>query len=178
LRKVLALGFVIVSALLTTPVARAGELRVTITDVRSDSGELLIGLYETAEGFLAAIANAETSGIMADRNRLIGVAMRARPGPQQAVFARLPPGRYAVIVVHDENDNGRLDANVFGVPTEGYGFSNDARGFLSAPSFDAAAITIGNADASIAISLTYPPPNPPEDETDLHRQFEGSEPEK
>lgn len=178
MRKVLALGFVIVSAILATPVARASELRVTITDVRSDSGELLIGLYETADGFLAAIANAETSGIMADRNRLIGVAMRARHGPQQAVFARLPPGRYAVIVVHDENDNGRLDANVLGVPTEGYGFSNDARGFLSAPSFEAAAITIGNADASIAISLTYPPPNPSEDETDLHRQFEGSEPEK
>jgi uncharacterized protein (DUF2141 family) len=178
LRKVLTLGLVIVLALLATSAARAGELRVTITNVRSDSGELLIGLYETAEGFVAAIANAETSGIMADRNRLIGVAMRARPGPQQAVFARLPPGRYAVIVVHDENDNGRLDANVLGVPTEGYGFSKDARGFLSAPSFDAAAITIGDGDSSIAISLTYPLPNSPEDEIDLHQQFEGTEPEK
>jgi uncharacterized protein (DUF2141 family) len=178
LRKLLALGFVIVLAFLMTSTAHAGELRVTITNVRSDSGELLIGLYETAEGFLAAIANAETNGIMADRNRLIGVAMRARVGAQQAVFARLPPGRYAVIVVHDANDNGRLDANVLGVPTEGYGFSNDARGFLSAPSFDAAAITVGDADASIDISLTYPPPTSPDDEIDLHQQFEGSAPEK
>ena len=72
------------------------------------------------------------------------------------VFAQLHPGRYAVIVIHDENDNGRLDENIIGVPTEGYGFSNDARGFLSAPSFDAAAVTIDGEDRNVVISLQYP----------------------
>ena len=42
------------------------------------------------------------------------------------------------------------------MPTEGYGFSNDAQGFLGAPSFDAAAVTIGEVDVRAAISLIYP----------------------
>jgi uncharacterized protein (DUF2141 family) len=168
----------VIACVLAASAAQSSELRVTITGVRSNSGELLIGLYETAKGFEEAIANAETSGIMADRNRLVGVAMRARPGSQQAVFAQLPPGRYAVIVIHDENDNGRLDANAMGVPTEGYGFSNDARGFLSAPSFDATAVTIGDADASIVLSLTYPPPDLPDDNMEFDQFFGGSQPAK
>jgi uncharacterized protein (DUF2141 family) len=176
--KFLAASFVIASVMLAASAARSSELRVTITGVRSDNGELLIGLYETAKGFDGAVANAETSGIMADRNRLIGVAMRARSGSQQAVFPQLPPGRYAVIVIHDENDNGRLDANALGVPTEGYGFSNDARGFLSAPSFDASAITLGDADANIAIALTYPPPLSSDDNAEFYQFFGGSQPHK
>ena len=115
---------------------------------------------------------------MADRNRLVGVAMRARSGSQQVAFAQLPPGRYAVIVIHDQNDDGRLDANALGVPTEGYGFSKDARGFLSAPSFDAAAVTIGDADESIAISLTYPPGASVDNEMELYQFFSGSQPAK
>ena len=57
---------------------------------------------------------------------------------------------------HDENDNGRLDENAWGVPTEGYGFSNNARGLLGAPSFDSAQVTLDGNDRSIAISLIYP----------------------
>jgi len=49
-----------------------------------------------------------------------------------------------------------MDENGIGMPTEGYGFGNDAQGFLSPPPFDAAAITIGNADVSASITLIYP----------------------
>ena len=42
-------------------------------------------------------------------------------------------------------------------PTEAYGFSNDAHGFLgAAPSFDAAAITLGSSNKDIFINLIYP----------------------
>jgi uncharacterized protein (DUF2141 family) len=174
--KLLATSSVIALGMLAASAAQSSELRVTVTGVRSESGELLIGLYNTAKGFEGAIANAETSGIMADRNRLVGVAMRAKSGAQQAVFTQLPPGRYAVIVVHDENDDGRLDANAMGVPTEGYGFSKDARGFLSAPSFDAAAVTVGEADSSIVLSLTYPPPALPDAGMELNEFFGGPQP--
>ena len=71
---------------------------------------------------------------------------------------QLPPGRYAAIVIHDEDDNGRLDTNPMGVPGEGYGVSNDARGFLSAPSFEPAAIAVGDAD--IATVDRYPAHSP------------------
>ena len=123
----------------------ATELRLTIKGVQSDNGEILIALYNNPEGYVSALANAATRGLMPDSGRLIGTSIRAKVGSQSTVFTQLPPGRYAVLVIHDENDNGRLDENAMGVPTEGYGFGNDAQGFLGAPSFDAAAIEIGRA---------------------------------
>src|SRR5690349_8748238 len=138
-------GTVLATNLLTVP-AIAAELRLTVRGIRSDDGEILIALYDSAGGFKSAIANAATRGLMPDSGRLIGTAIRAKRGTQSTVFTQLPPGRYAIIVIHDENDNGRLDKNGMGVPTEGYGFGNDAQGFLSATSFEAAAIAIGDAD--------------------------------
>lgn len=92
--------------------------------------------------------------------------MRAKSGFQSTVFTQLPPGHYAVVVVHDENDNGLLDANVLGVPTEGYCFSKDARGIFSAPSFDAAAVAVGDADVSTTVSLIYPTAISDEDQSE------------
>ena len=133
----------------------AAELRLTIAGVHSDKGEILIGLYDNADGFKYAIARAGTGGLLPDKGRLIGTAIRALGGTQSTVFTQLPPGRYAIIVIHDENDNGRIDENFIGVPTEGYGFGNNAQGVLSAPAFDAAAITIGKANVSTTITLHY-----------------------
>ena len=39
----------------------------------------------------------------------------------------LQPGEYAAFVLHDGNGNGKVDSNIVGVPTEGFGFSNDVR---------------------------------------------------
>lgn len=48
-------------------------------------------------------------------------------------FKNLKPGKYAVQVLHDANENGKLDMNFFGIPTEAYGFSNNARGSFGPP---------------------------------------------
>ncbi len=136
--------------------ATAAELRLTVNGIHSDNGEILIALFDNPAGFQSAISNAAIRGLMPDSGRLIGTSLRARRGSQSTVFTQLPPGRYAVIIVHDENDNGRLDKDFMGVPTEGYGFGNDAQGFLSAPSFDAAAITVGTGNTSASINLLYP----------------------
>ena len=149
------LGALIPTILLAVPTL-AAELRLTIKGVRSDKGELLIALYDNADGFKSAIANAATRGLLPDSGRLIGTAIRAQRGTQSTVFTQLPPGRYAIIVIHDENDNGRIDKNAWGVPTEGYGFGNNAQEFLSAPAFDAAVVAIRDADVSTSITLDYP----------------------
>lgn len=156
--------------------AQPAELRLTVNGIRSDSGEVLVGLYDNAEGFIAAIARASKSGLAADSGRLVGASIRAKSGSQSTVFTQLPPGRYAAIVVHDENDDGRLNTNGMGVPAEGYGFSNDARGFLSAPSFDAAAIVVGDADLSTAVHLIYPSGSSGEERSDYERYI-GAVPE-
>jgi uncharacterized protein (DUF2141 family) len=138
------------------PTSQIGTLKVTISGVRSGSGTIMIGLYDSGDGFLAAIKHSTEVGLLNDKGRVVGAALRAAAGSQSIVFTQLSRGRYAVIVFHDENDNGRLDENAWGVPTEGYGFSNNAEGFLGSPSFDAAGVSLDGADHSIAISLIYP----------------------
>jgi uncharacterized protein (DUF2141 family) len=60
-----------------------------------------------------------------------------------------------MVAFHDANNNGELDTNILGVPTEGYAFSRDARGVMSAPSFDSAAIELTESGARATITLGY-----------------------
>lgn len=64
----------------------------------------------------------------------------------------VPFGTYAVRLYHDENDNGELDTNVFGVPREAYGFSNNARGRFGPPNFEEAAFTVESDSLSLTIT--------------------------
>jgi uncharacterized protein (DUF2141 family) len=52
----------------------------------------------------------------------------------------------------DKNKNGKLDKNYLGIPTEAYGFSNNARRTFSAPSFEEAEVNL-NSDLAISITL-------------------------
>ena len=67
----------------------------------------------------------------------------------------VPAGRYSVVVLHDENSNMRLDRNVFGIPKEGFGFSNNPRVLFSAPSFQSAEIPITCPKTAVQIRLIY-----------------------
>ena len=46
------------------------------------------------------------------------------------------PGTYGIRFFHDENSNNKMDTGAFGIPKEGYGFSNDARGFMGPPDLE------------------------------------------
>ena len=71
-------------------------------------------------------------------------------------FANLAPGTYAVAVVHDENGNGRLDRNVLGIPTEGYGVSNNRTYALSSPRWEESKFTVAAQDTVLLrVSLRY-----------------------
>src|ERR1700722_13990923 len=142
MRPFLSLGAALALLLLFCFSAAASDLRVTIKGVDSSSGTLMIGLYDSEDHFHKAIANAGKVGLLNDRSRLVGIAMRAIAGSQSVVFTDLKPGTYAIIAFHDVNDNGKLDENWLGKPTEGYGFSNNAEGFLSAPSFKNASVLL------------------------------------
>ena len=70
-------------------------------------------------------------------------------------FEDIPPGTYALNVIHDENMDGKLAANWVGIPTEGYGFSNDVKALMSAPSFEAASFPYDGRNLDMTISLNY-----------------------
>ena len=87
---------------------------------------------------------------------IAAVALRANAAMKSAVtLTNLDPGRYAIILVHDENGNGKLDTNALGVPTEPYGFSNNVRGFLGPPAFKEAVMQV-DTDKAVRITPALP----------------------
>jgi uncharacterized protein (DUF2141 family) len=75
--------------------------------------------------------------------------------PARCDFGDIPPGTYAIAVIHDENSHGKLDTNRLGVPTEGYGFSGDAGALLGAPSFSAAGVAYDGRTLDLTTTLHY-----------------------
>src|SRR5258707_14048410 len=100
------------------------KVTVTITDLRSDKGKLYLSLFNTAEGYpkkaLAAFRLASASILS---------------GKCTIVLYDIPKGIYAIACYHDENNNGKIDSNLFGIPTEGTGASNNAKGSWGPPKF-------------------------------------------
>src|SRR5262249_60890200 len=92
------------------------------------------------------------------KTQLAKVARKAEARNGEVKFAihDLPAGKYAVGSLDDENGNGKLDRNSLGVPTEGYGFSNDAQGSGGPPKFAQAAFDFdGKNDKAISFSFNY-----------------------
>lgn len=69
-------------------------------------------------------------------------------------FADVPPGTYAVALLHDENGNGRVDKMLM-IPREGFGFSRDAPVRMGPPHFADAAFALGPATARQTIRMRY-----------------------
>lgn len=147
----------VLAILLSGPPAFAGDIKIDIKGIRSGSGAIMIGLYDSEAGFRSAIKRSAQAGLLNDPSRVTGLALRAQAGERSVILPQLPPGRYAIIAFHDANDDGKLNETPWGVPAEGYGFSNNATAFLAAPTFDAAAFNVTPDGAvEVPISLTYP----------------------
>ncbi|MEW5704457.1 MAG: DUF2141 domain-containing protein [Pseudomonadota bacterium] len=113
-------------------------------EIKNRSGIMRFALYDRAIGFPS----------YEGRFAHLDIAV-PKEGVVEAVFADLAPGGYAVAVYHDANGNNKFDSSFFGLPLEGYGFSNNARGFLSAPGFSSAAVALGEEGRTIEIRLSY-----------------------
>ena len=128
--------------------AAAADLEVRIDGLRSADGDVRVALHrQLLEGAFPA-----DDGVVAASIR------RADEGAVRFVFADVVPGAYAVAAFHDADGDGTLNQNVVGMPTEGHGFSNGARGFMGPPNFEDAAVTVGESEAavSITVSIDYP----------------------
>jgi uncharacterized protein (DUF2141 family) len=104
--------------------SQSGTLTVVIQDVKGTKGKVAIALYNDAKVFLKAKFKLDSRSVVAQN------------GEVTLQFENLPAGDYAVSVMHDENENGELDSNFVGIPTEGFGFSNDAKAMFGPPSYD------------------------------------------
>ena len=140
----IAIGIVTFPALAFSQSPYPG-IHVKILNIRNSNGPVACALFESPDGFPTEYLHFATNIMV----------IKVRDKQARCDFLDIPPGTYALVVVHDENMNSKLDTNWLGVPTEGYGFSNDAKGFLSPPSFPAADFPYGEQDMELTISLHY-----------------------
>lgn len=129
---------------LLAPLAAAADLTVTVSDIRAARGTLSVAVVDSEAGW-----DNQARPVAAQR---INVAESAPQDGAIVLRFQLPAGTYAVQVMHDENDNGKLDANFLGIPTEGYGFSNNPQALRRA-FFSEARFELGEAPTSIVVRL-------------------------
>lgn len=110
--------------------SKTQQLTIEIKNIPSTKGNLFIGLYQPKDEF--PIFGKQYFG------KIVPVTGKT----MTYTFKDLPPGEYAFAIYHDENKNSKLDKNLLGVPTEYYGFSNNARRTFSAPSFEEASFDL------------------------------------
>jgi uncharacterized protein (DUF2141 family) len=74
----------------------------------------------------------------------------------QAVFEDIPPGTYALFVLHDANNNKKMDKNFLGIPKEGYGASKNKLPFAAAPGFNENRFAVEhNTTVRLTVKLRY-----------------------
>jgi len=128
------------------PLAAGGEctLTVHVTGVRNH------------RGVVGGAVFASSAGWPEDETKAVAHAPFPIEGSTATLtFPHLAPGRYGVVVLHDENSNKKLDRNFLGIPKEGFGFGNNPRVLLSAPPFDRAAIDVRCPSTETEIALIY-----------------------
>ncbi|HET8724123.1 MAG TPA: DUF2141 domain-containing protein [Anaeromyxobacteraceae bacterium] len=126
-----------------TPAATA-TLVVEVEGLKDDRGTLHAALYASEDGFPTKPEKA-----------LRQVDAPIAGGRARATFDGLAPGGYAVAAYHDENGDGKLDTGFLGIPTEGLGASNDAKGFMGPPSFEKARVEVKAGENRITVRITY-----------------------
>ncbi len=116
------------------------SLDLKITGIQSNKGKILVGIYKDNNTFPT----------MGKQYKYYFIDVKDKKASIQ--IPNLEKGTYAIAVIHDLNSNNKLDKNLVGMPLEPYGFSNNARGKLSAPSFKEASFYFdGNTSLVIKV---------------------------
>jgi uncharacterized protein (DUF2141 family) len=119
---------------------QTATLEVEIRGIGNKEGKIWVALYRTPENFLTKKFHK-------------GIQENVSVGTTTIKFKDLEAGNYAISCFHDVNNNGQLDTNMFGIPAEPYGFSNNPRLLFSAPKFDNSKFTHKVEGSKITITL-------------------------
>lgn len=128
------------SALAFPALAQNADVTVTLTGVEARGGHILASL---------AGPNTFMRGQPEHSARTDAAA-----GTVTLIFNDVPPGEWALMVMHDEDDDGQFDMNGY-MPAEGYAFSNSDGPLMGMPSFDEFKVTV-SGDATITAPMIYP----------------------
>lgn len=119
-------------------------IHIHVHGIKSAAGSLKAVLYgPDPKSFLV-------KGEKADKER-----EPAKKGSMTLCVAAPMEGKYAVVVYHDENDNHKFDRNWIGLPTEGFGVSNNPSLFLAAPKFEELSFEVNGEVTHVEVEMKY-----------------------
>lgn len=119
-------------------------IKVTATELRSAKGVVRACMTTNAGRFPKCRGDANAYSVVVPAAETVSFT-----------FRNVKPGRYAIALLHDENDNGKADRALMMMPTEGFGFSRDAKVKMGPPKFRDAAFDVTAADQSQSIRMRY-----------------------
>ena len=115
---------------------------VQLNGIKAPTGQVLLSLFNDADGFPTQPEKAYRWAKKAVTSSSLIISLDG-----------LPPGKYAIAVVHDENGNEVMDTNWMGLPEEEYGISNNVTGTLMPPTFDEASFTVTGRRDTLKIEM-------------------------
>jgi uncharacterized protein (DUF2141 family) len=144
MRVLALLGTGLAASLAAAAPASAGDVVITVTDLRSAKGVVRACMTTRSDIFPKCIKDPTAYRTVVPAS-----------GKVEIRFTGVKPGNYAIALLHDENDNGKADRAMGMMPKEGYGFSRDAPVRMAPPKFKDAVFAISEAAAKITIKMRY-----------------------
>jgi len=131
-------------ALTAASPALAGDVVITVTDLRSSKGVVRACMTTREDIFPRCIKDPTAHRTVVPAGETIEIR-----------FSGVKPGDYAIALLHDENNNGKADRALGMMPKEGYGFSRDAPVRMAPPKFKDAVFKIEEGLSRVSIRMRY-----------------------
>lgn len=125
---------------------KGGDIEVIVNNLQSGrEGSLCLILFSSKKGYPDDPAEGETSRVFSIDGQ-----------KKEFLLEDIAPGNYVMTLFHDENDNLILDKNIFGIPKEGYGISQNPKSTIfGPPEFQSAIFVHQNDRTRLEIKLFY-----------------------
>jgi len=127
----------------SVPAQPTAKLTVVIEGLRDKSGQVCLRVYSGEQGFPASAKGVVQSGC----TKVTGKSVTKD-------FYGLKPGTYAVALYADKNSDSKLNTNFLGIPSEGFGISNNPKAKTRAPKFTEASFDFSQ-NKTIKIAMQY-----------------------
>jgi uncharacterized protein (DUF2141 family) len=129
-----------------TSAATGNGLDVQFSNLKNPTGKVCISLFSGPKGFPKGGSDSDLA------------MSRCEPVTNGSVSFLIPDlksGDYAISTYHDANGDGKMNKNAFGMPEEGFGFSQNPSIGFSAPSFDDTKFKVSGPKTSVNIQMKY-----------------------
>ena len=140
MKKLTILRSLTIASVFCVSTANATHVDFQINGIKESEGKLYIQIFQGENNYAKGEA-------------LMATAVAPQSDSTVVRFSDLDPGEYALRFFHDENNNGELETNLFGIPTEGYGFSNNAKPNFGPVSYEEIKFAV-SADESVVTNTT------------------------